>query len=454
MRTALVGDRDDGHLGRDILLLFVGQIVVLLAFRLALPADRSANESTDFALFYRPVAEHLADGDGLVVVPGVPALRYPPGYPLVLAATFEAGDAVGVGRDDVLTPLTVGLTAVAGVLLHLVTRRIFDRRHAWVSSVLWLAYPLTLWTTKQPNSEIPFMVVLYAAVLVFLPVIDEATAGSRRLVGAGALLGLGAVIRPAGLVLLPALVLVAWFRLNGAVARRALLCLALVGGFLVPVGLASAWMSSIGGTPVLLSDSPDLNVIDGLSLAVDSREDAESLPMPGDMRRLVIDAKEREDELGREGTLGSYLADAAREHPAALTELVLYKTARSWYGTETFRYEGVILAVQVVFLAFVTAGGVVAFRRGGSWRWYLVLAVAVTLASWISAVAALSIVRYLVPALGLLVPLAAVSVLAAAAKGWGPARSVPPSSEPAPSGPLPAEPVPSERASSASEPSA
>ena len=419
MRTAIVGDRDDGHLGRDILLLLVGQIVVLLAFLVALPADQSANESPDFSLFYRPVAEHLADGDGLVVVPGVPALRYPPGYPLVLAATFEAGDAVGVGRDDVVTPLIVVLTAVAGVLLHLVARRIFDRRHAWVTSVLWIAYPLTLWTAKQPNSEIPFMVVLYAAVLVFLPVIDEATARSRRLAGAGALLGLGAVIRPAGLVLLPALALVAWFRLSGPVARRALLCLALVGGFLVPVGLASAWMSSLGGTPVLLSDSPDLNVIDGLSLAISSREEAESLPMPGDMRRLVIDAREREDELGREGTLGSYLVQTAREHPAALTELVVYKAARSWYGTESFRYERWILAVQVLFLAFVTAGGVMAFRRGGSWRGYLELAGALVLVSWLSAVAALSIVRYLVPALGLLMPLAAVSVLAiAASMGW------------------------------------
>lgn len=419
MRTAPVGDRDDGHLRRDILLLFVGQLLVLAAFRLVLPGDLAANESTDFTLFYRPVAEHLADGDGLEVVAGVPALRYPPGYPVLLAAAFTVGDALGVAREDVLTPLTLVLTAVAGVLLHLVARRVFGRRTAWVTSVLWIAYPLTLWTAKQPNSEVPFMVVLYAAVLVFLPVVVGGAATSRRLAAAGALLGAGAVIRPAGLVLLPALALVAWLRLAGPRTRRALLCVALVAGFLVPVTLASAWMSSIGEAPVLLSDSPDLNVIDGLSLAVGSREEAEDLPMPGSMRELVLDAWSREDELGREGTLGPYLRQVAREHPAAMAELVVYKAARSWYGTESFRYEGAILALQLVFLGFVVAGGVTAFRRGSGSRWYVVLAAALTLVSWFSAIAALSIVRYLVPALGLLVPLAAVAVLAvASSRGW------------------------------------
>lgn len=421
MRTVLVGDRDDGHLRRDLVALFLGQLLVLVVFRLMIPADLAVNESTDFRLFYQPVGERLADGGGLeVVAPGVPALRYPPGYPVVLAATFTVGDALGVDRDDVIMPMTLLLTSVAGVLLHLVTRRVFDRRLAWVTSVLWIAYPLTLWTAKQPNSEIPFMVALYAAVLVFLPVVVEGSSTGRRLLASGALLGAAAAIRPAGLMLLPALALVTWFRLDGAWVRRALLCLALVGGFLVPVGIASAWMSSAGGTPVLLSDSPDLNVIDGLSLAVTSPQEAEDLPMTGDMRTLVVDAWEREDELGREGTLGDYLRQVAREHPAALAELVVYKAARSWYGTETFRYEGLILALQAVLLALVAVGGVCAHRRDGPARGYLVLAAALTVASWISAIAALSIVRYLVPALGLLVPLAALGLvkLASGARRW------------------------------------
>jgi len=412
-RVGGTGERVDRHLRRDLVLLFVGQLVVLIAFRLALPADLAANESTDFTLFYGPVAEHLADGDGLEVVAGVPALRYPPGYPIVLAATFRVGDALGVPRSDVLVPFTLALTAVAGVLLHLVVRRVFDRRHAWVTSVLWIAYPLTLWTAKQPNSEIPFMVAMYAAVLVFLPVVIDGTSTPGRLLGAGGLLGAAAVIRPAGLVLLPAVALVAWLRLGSPTPRRLLLCLALVGGFLAPVTVASAWMSSVGSTPVLLSDSPDLNVIDGLSLAVGSRREAEDLPMPENLRRFVIDARGRETELGREGTLGPYLREAIREHPAALVELVAYKSVRSWYGTESFRFEGVLLAMQLLFVGIVTAGGVVAFRRGDPSRWYVVLAASMTMASWISAIAALSIVRYLVPALGLLMPLAAVAVVAA-----------------------------------------
>jgi len=398
---------------RDLVLLFVLQVLALAAFRAVLPASAATNEGSDFDAFYRPVAEQIADGRG-VEIDGEPATRYPPGYPLVLAGAFVLADAVGVARSDAVTPLTIVLAATAGLLLHLVARPLFGRRVAWAASAAWLAYPLTLWTTKQPNSEIPFLVGLYAAIVLLVPLVTEGRAGPRRLAAAGLVLGLAAIVRPAGLVLIPAVGLVAWLRLTGD-RRRLGLVAAFALAAAVPVLVVSAWTSAQRDQVALLSDSNVANLVEGLSFAVDSPEEAEDLPMPGGLRDFVIEAHEREGELLREDSAPELLATTAREQPVVLLQLVGYKAARAWYGTESFRYEGLLLVTQVGWLALAGIG--VWLRRGEeAVRWYVALVLALNLAAWGAAIVGLSIVRYLVPTLGLLAPLVAVTLVTAAGR--------------------------------------
>lgn len=403
----------DRRLARDLLLLFFGQVVVLTAFRLALPADVAANESSDYIGFYRPVAERIADGDGIVSgEDGTPATRYPPGYPVLLGTTFLAADAVGLDREAIVGPFTIVVAALAGVLLHLIARRTFDRRHAWVASAVWLAYPLTLWTTKQPNTEIPFLALLYGVVVLLVAPLGTGWAGWRRLAATGALLGVAAVVRPAGLLLVPGFALVLWLRLAGGRWERTWQAGAFVLAFLVPVLAVSAWMSAAVDTPVLLSDSNDANLVEGLSFAVDSPAEADDLPMPGGLRDFVVETQAREGELLREGTATAYLRGAMRDRPVVVGELVAYKAARSWYGTETFRFEGALLVTQIIWVTATVVGAVAARRRSAGARWYVWLVLALTGCAWIATIGALSIVRYMVPTLGLFAPLVAVTVLA------------------------------------------
>ncbi|MCB1017172.1 MAG: glycosyltransferase family 39 protein [Acidimicrobiales bacterium] len=422
----------DRHLGRDLLLLLLGQVVVLGAFRMALPADLAANEGSDYLAFYRPVAGQLADGDGLVTEEGEAATRYPPGYPVVLAATFVVADVAGLARDSLVTPLTIGLTATAGLLLHLVARRVLDRRHAWATSAVWLGYPLLLWTAKQPNSEIPYLVALYGVVLLLVPLLERGTIGGARLAAAGALLGVGTVVRPAGLLLVPAFAVVLWRRPAGSGRAGLRLAAVFVAAFAVPVLTASAWMSLARGERVLVSDANDVTIVEGLSFAIDSPEEAEALPMPGGLRRFVVESQAREGELLRRGDVVSYLAEATRERPVVVAQLVAYKAARSWYGTESFRFEGLLALTQVVWVGATVAGIAIGRRRGATVRWYTWLALSLTAGAWWAAIATLSIVRYLVPTLGLLAPLVAVALLAAVDRARGRPRDPAPRAGTAP----------------------
>ena len=402
----------DRRLAGDLLLLFFGQVLLLVAFRAVLPADVAANEGSDYAAFYRPVAEQIAEGHGVVFGDDeTPATRYPPGYPVLLGATFEAADLADLDREALVGPLTIMVTAIAGVLLHLIARRTFGRRHAWVTSAVWLAYPLTLWTAKQPNSEIPFLALLYGVVLLLVPPLEVGRAGWRRLAATGALLGIAAVVRPAGLLLVPAFALILWLRLAGDRWERTWRAGAFVLAFAVPVLAVSAWMSSAAGTPMLLSDAGDANLVEGLSFAVDSPAEADDLPMPGGLRDFVVETHEREGELLREGTSAAYVREALRERPVVVGELVAYKAARSWYGTESFRFEGLLLVTQLLWVTATAVGAVAARRRNAGARWYVWLVLALSACAWVAAIGALSIVRYLVPTLGLFAPLVAVAVL-------------------------------------------
>ncbi len=142
------------------------------------------------------------------------------------------------------------------------------------------------------------------------------------------------------------------------------------------------------------------------------KEEVEALPMPGDLRDLVLDVQTQERELLAPDAAREYLVTTARHRPVALGELVAYKAARSWYGTETFRFEGAIVAIQVVWVGLAVAGAELARRRSTGARWYVWLVAAITLCSWAGAMAVLSIVRYLVPTLGLFAPVVAVALLA------------------------------------------
>ncbi|MBP6824656.1 MAG: hypothetical protein KA368_24130, partial [Acidobacteria bacterium] len=61
----------------------------LLIFWRAVPSAAQANENSDYLKFYEPVAQNLASGKGLVTNAGLPAIHYPPAYPLLLAASFK-----------------------------------------------------------------------------------------------------------------------------------------------------------------------------------------------------------------------------------------------------------------------------------------------------------------------------------------------------------------------------
>ncbi|HUP18904.1 MAG TPA: hypothetical protein VM778_03000, partial [Gemmatimonadota bacterium] len=70
--------------------------ILCLATALAYGAlGPGAAPSPDFQRAYLPVAERIVAGAGPTLEDGSPAVRYPPGYPALLAGGLAAGRALG-----------------------------------------------------------------------------------------------------------------------------------------------------------------------------------------------------------------------------------------------------------------------------------------------------------------------------------------------------------------------
>jgi hypothetical protein len=111
------------------------------------------------------------------------------------------------------------------------------------------------------------------------------------------------------------------------------------------------------------------------------------------------------------GRIERYMVRQAGRHPLAVGELLVIKAARSFYATNSLTHEGLIALVQVPYVILMVAGLWLAVRDG-PWRRWLAGFVGLTfLYMWIMTVAVLSIVRYLGPTLGLLIPFAAVTLV-------------------------------------------
>jgi len=131
------------------------------------------------------------------------------------------------------------------------------------------------------------------------------------------------------------------------------------------------------------------------------------------MQAVVNEAitRQQEGKLDTPAELVAFLGDQLYRNPLGVLELVWTKAHRAWYGTDAqHREEWIALFVQTVYLLLSLWGGWLLWRCRGTQREWLVLVAAVVLYFWGMTVLVLSIVRYMIPAMGLLFPSIALAL--------------------------------------------
>ncbi len=374
-----------------------------------LPARFSANETSDYSSAYEPTARSLLAGRGISRTDENPMTAYPPGYPLLLAGIFEVSHWLGIQEDVTLSAFAVFCMALVSMFVFVLTRMLWGILPALASSFIWMTYPFALWLTKQPNSELPFMVVFYGGLCLFwLALLRRLPAWIYFL--CGLVFGFAMLIRPIAIGIGFVLSVTIWLaRRETSRGFRSLMIALLLMGNLVAVFPWEAWVYAKTGKVILLSTNGVKSMRDGLTFGVETKGYRQDSPLPSDVVQVMADVSAHQSEINTFSDLRLIISQEIRSHPLAVLKLALLKIARSWYGTDSQRLEMPTLLIQLVYLVLVVWGAMGAWKSGGLRRTFTISALLIVVYFWGMTFVALSILRYMVPVVGLLFVLVAGS---------------------------------------------
>ncbi len=392
----------------------------MVVFWLFVPGEWTiqANNFRDYYGYFGPVAKNLAAGKGLVTPDGGLAILYPPGYPLMLAALVYLAQWTGTAFPSWVALFTLTSIALSAVLLFNIAWRIAGLRCAWITAALWISYPSALWLAKQPTSDTAFLPFFYGALVLFLPLLLDETDSPRAAAGVGAMVGLAVLVRPIALfvplLLAPCLAYYGsreswWLRVRPAAA--------LLAGFVVVLLPWEVWMWGHTGRWILVSTNGPSSVSDGLTQAVSPRGYREPIHIPMGVRQIMDEARARQldHRLNTRAEVLVFFRDAARKHPLQFGQLLWWKAKRAWYGTDSQRDEETWLAwTHGLYLLLMIPGVLLLWQGAGVGRRWLAISGLLILYYWAMTVLVLSIVRYMLPAVGLLFVWLAVAL----ERGW------------------------------------
>ncbi len=377
---------------------FILTAVTLLIFWHVIPQSLKFNESSDYSTFYRPLAIRISEGNGITNYDDSPATRYPPGYPLILASVHVVIKHFSIPEDVALQVLTIVSLSLSAATIYAISAMTWNVKIGVLSSVLWALYPLNWWLSKQANSEIPFILIFYTGIFVFWSSYSRQRQQLWPYFITGAVLGLSMLIRPIALGATFVLVAFLFIRCEWLARRRkVMVAVCMLLGNLCAIAPWEAWIYHRTGKVILLSSAGPISAIDGLTFARHDQGQRFGADVVQLMRHIRIQTHSTESIYD----VGKVVAISAVAHPLATTKLVCHKLLRSWFATESGRFDKLVLLIQIPFLYLFVLSSLTIGRGFGIRSDLVILLSMLTLYFWMMTVSVLSIVRYMVPIIGM-----------------------------------------------------
>jgi hypothetical protein len=254
-----------------------------------------------------------------------------------------------------------------------------------------MTYPFTLWLTKQPNSESPFLAFFYGGLYCFWNVIRRKDRVWLLSFLAGLLMGIAMLIRAAAIGMGGLMAGLLWFTLRDLPRRRRLylIALLLLGNFatgrVVPI--------CTGGGP---------NIQQGLTYQADLDGYRQVRQIPPDVKAMMHDIFDQLGETPSLGAVTSILISELQKRPLTVAKLFAIKVGRSWYGTDTMKFDTIILLIQIPYLVLILWSGLTAWKLKGKYRDITLSIFFIVIYFWMMTILVNSTLRYMMPVMGLL----------------------------------------------------
>ncbi|MDD5145566.1 MAG: glycosyltransferase family 39 protein [Candidatus Pacebacteria bacterium] len=382
-------------------LSIICSLLFLIFFKNIGPSEHQIPGSDYFA-YYEPLANSILSGRGFVIFGKVP-LNVGPIYPIFLSGILMISRFFWFDKFFLITIFNVILAAASSCFLFLLAREIFNKKIALLSSILWMSYPFNLWFIKNPNTEVPFIPLLYFG--IFLYILAAKKKDLKIMFFSGLILGLSSLARLINLFLPLALFLFIFFLLEGELKKKKLIfaTVFLLGAVIsfLPWGL---YTFAKTGNFIPFSHIASKGIIQGFVTL--SREGKGV----GGKADVVLEEVKAVDALGNETGTFYFLIRTFFKNPFVFIKLIGLKMARSWYATYMMWWESAILAVQMVYISSSLFGLIYCLKKCKDKIKHITLILIIIFYFWAIDILTGSILRYMVPAMGILIIFSAITI--------------------------------------------
>jgi 4-amino-4-deoxy-L-arabinose transferase-like glycosyltransferase len=292
---------------------------------------------------------------------------------------------------------------IASAFVFMLARSLWGSWLALASSLVWMTYPFALWLTKQPNSEIPFMVLFYGAFCLFWYSLIQRRRAWPIYLLSGFLMGLAMLIRPIAIGVGFVMGVILWLAANWLRPRsRLFLIMIMLLGNFAAVLPWEAWVYFKTGKVVPLCSNGPASLLDGLTFGVNTRGFRQGVDLPQDVLALMKKIQSRAAGLNSLGDVVSLMKEEMQTNPLAVAKLFIIKAARSWYATDSQRFETLIMLIQLPYLILVLWSSKLAWEEGGMKQQLIISSWLMILYFWAMTTVSTTLLRYMAPAMGLL----------------------------------------------------
>lgn len=414
--VVVAGDRPPGgrERARRLALALATVFVLALTVRLAAVVWLGgwAPQRNDRTLRYEPIASSLLAGQGFAI-DGRPVASAPPAYPLLLAAVYSVTGPSATAARSVLAVID----AAGCLLLVLVARWLLDERTALITGLALALCPYLVYHVLTAGNDTLF--VFFHGLFLLAWVASRRRPAAWRWSLVGVALALATLTRAVSL-LMPLPVIGLTLLDHRRDLRRGLMYSVLFAACFAAV-LAPWTVRNF----VQFSRFVPVQTLGGYHLLLATGGSAQGPPRPPSSAPLTRGSRDVEVD-------ASYYRRAVRrilDHPTRYVRGMARRALEMWYRTDSGRFQGA-LAVANAGLLLLAALGFVLARS----RWRGLLPAVVVVGYYIALHAFLfAMFRYLLPAVPVLVMLAAMAVGALLARLLRPSagRPAPPAATPA-----------------------
>ena len=350
----------------------------------------------DTVNFYAPVATHIVQGDGYVLENAF-ADRYPPAFPMFLAAIYRTGGTMDLENTYYRWAVVV-LHSLTVMMLFLSARQWLTTTQASIAALLLMTHPVfaALGVTRLAWNATALFLFFFSTSLWLL--FSSLRTGRRRAMTlSGLMLGASALTWP-GPTLFPFVVIsfILFARRSASPWWRLATMASYLLGFAVPV-LTWMWFvyQHTGHMEVSAGWYPSM--LHGLFYRGGVLGDYAIA-----QRAIVADVA---GQLQGSADVAIFYLRQLVQHPLDLFAFVGAKAARAWYASIGEAHDTLTLIVQVPYLLLGIHGARICLRRHRAHAQFLLGGIVYF---WLMAVSVLAVVRYMTPALVLLLMFAAV----------------------------------------------